>query len=41
MSGCFRTDDGADIYMMIKSIMDTANKNGQSKYKALQALMDT
>jgi len=41
VSGCFRTDDGADIYMMIKSIMDTANKNGQSKYKALQALMDT
>jgi len=25
---------------MIKSIMDTANKNGQSKYMALQALLD-
>ncbi len=38
VSGCFRTNDGADIYMMIKSIMETANKNGQSKYEALQAL---
>lgn len=40
VSGCFRTDEGADTYMMIKSIMDTANKNGQSKYMALQALLD-
>lgn len=38
VSGCFRTNDGADIYMMVKSIMETANKNGQSKYRALQAL---
>lgn len=39
VSGCFRTNDGADIYMMVKSIMETANKNGQSKYGALQALV--
>ena len=40
ISGCFRTNDGADIYMMIKSIMETANKNGQSQYGALQALVN-
>ena len=40
VSGCFRTNDGADIYMMVKSIMETANKNGQSKYGALQALVN-
>ena len=40
VSGCFRTNDGADIYMMVKSIMETANKNGQSKYGALQTLVN-
>lgn len=40
VSGCFRTNDGADIYMMVKSIMETANKNSQSKYGALQALVN-
>lgn len=40
VSGCFRTNDGADIYARIKSIMETANKNGRSKYGALQALVN-
>lgn len=35
VSGCFRTDDGADAFMILHSITDTAKKNGQSKLQAL------
>lgn len=38
VSGCFRTAAGADIYAMLRSIMDTAHKNKQSKYGAMLAL---
>lgn len=41
VSGCFRTALGADIYARIHSILDTAHKNGQSKYQALLALAMT
>lgn len=35
VSGCFRTDDGADAFMILHSITDTAKKNGLSKFQAL------
>ena len=38
VSGAFRTNLGADIYMMLKSITETAHKNGQSKFAPLLAL---
>lgn len=41
VSGCFRTALGADNYARIHSILDTAHKNGQSKYHALLALSMT
>lgn len=41
VSGCFRTVLGADNYARLHSIMDTAHKNGQSKYHALLALAMT
>jgi len=38
ISGCFRTDDGADIFMKIHSLVETAKKNGNSKYNVLLAV---
>lgn len=35
VSGCFRTDEGADAFMILHSITETAKKNGQSKLQAL------
>ena len=40
VSGCFRTDDGADIFMKLHSIAETAIKNGNSKFKALLAVAE-
>lgn len=39
VSGCFRTDDGADIFAKIHSIAETAKKNGNSKFEAILAIM--
>ena len=39
VSGCFRTDDGADIFAKIHSIAETAKKNGISKFEAILAIM--
>lgn len=41
VSGCFRTELGADIYARLHSVMDTAHKNKQSKYQAMLALAMT
>ena len=38
VSGCFRTEDGADIFAKIHSIVDTAKKNGNSKFDAILAM---
>lgn len=38
VSGCFRTNAGADIYIKMYSVTDTARKNGQSRFDALLAL---
>jgi hypothetical protein len=40
VSGCFRTDDGADIYMKLHSLTDTAKKNGSSRFNVLLTLAD-
>ncbi|WP_290091050.1 IS66 family transposase, partial [Bacteroides acidifaciens] len=39
ISGCFRTDTGADAFHALHSIADTAWKNGQSPLKAILALV--
>ena len=39
ISGCFRTDKGADDFAKIHSIAETAMKNGNSKYKAILAVV--
>ena len=39
VSGCFRTDDGADIFAKIHSIAETAKKNGNSKFEAILGIM--
>lgn len=39
VSGCFRTEQGADTFMNIHSIAETAKKNGNSKYKAILAVL--
>jgi hypothetical protein len=38
VSGCFRTEDGAKAFSVLHSIVETAKKNGNSKYKALLAV---
>lgn len=40
VSGCFRTEQGADTFMNIHSIVETAKKNGNSKYNAILAVME-
>ena len=39
ISGCFRSDTGADAFHALHSIADTAWKNGQSPLHAILALV--
>ena len=39
VSGCFRTDEGADDFAKLHSIAETAMKNGNSKFKAILAVV--
>lgn len=39
VSGCFRTNEGADIFSMIHSIAETAKKNHKSKFNAILAVV--
>lgn len=39
VSGCFRTDDGADDFAKLYSIAETAMKNGNSKFNAILAVV--
>lgn len=39
VSGCFRTQQGADTFMNIHSVVETAKKNGNSKYNAILAVL--
>jgi len=39
VSGGFRTQDGADEFAVFHSIMDTAKRNGKSKFKTLYQLI--
>lgn len=39
ISGCFRTDGGADDFAKLHSIAETAMKNGNSKYNAFLAVV--
>jgi len=36
--GCFRSEQGADTFMQLHSIVDTAKKNQISRYKTLLAI---
>ena len=38
ISGCFRSDEGADAFTQLHSIVDTAKKNEMSRYEALLAV---
>lgn len=38
VSGCFRSDKGADDFMILHSIMDTAKKSNNSKFEAMLAI---
>lgn len=40
ISGCFRTDEGADIFMKIHYVVETAKKNGNSKFEAVFAVVE-
>ena len=40
ISGCFRTNEGADIFAMIHSIAETAKKNNKSKFNAILAVIN-
>ena len=39
VSGCFRTDSGADDFTKLHSIAETAMKNGNSKFNAILAVV--
>lgn len=39
VSGCFRTDEGADDFAKLRSIAETAMKNGNSKFNAILAVV--
>lgn len=39
VSGCFRTQQGADTFMNIHSVVETAKKNGNSKFNAILAVL--
>jgi len=38
VSGCFRSEKGADIYTQLLSIADTSKKNGKSRFLALNII---
>ena len=38
VSGCFRSDEGADIYTQLLSIADTSKKNGKSRFQAFRLI---
>ena len=38
ISGCFRSDKGADTYAQLLSIADTSKKNGKSRFQALRLI---
>ena len=40
VSGCFRTEKGANTFMNVYSVAETAKKNGNSKYKAILAVLE-
>ncbi|SDI47385.1 hypothetical protein SAMN05192582_10481, partial [Bacteroides ovatus] len=40
VSGCFRTEKGANTFMNVHSVAETAKKNGNSKYKAILAVLE-
>ena len=40
ISGTFRSDNGADAFMILHSITDTAWKNNQSPFDAILALFE-
>ena len=39
VSGCFRTDEGADDFAKLHSIAETAMKNGNSRFNAILAVV--
>ena len=39
VSGRFRTQDGADEFAVFHSIIDTAKRNGKSKFKNIYQLI--
>lgn len=39
VSGCFRTDEGAEDFAKLHSIAETAMKNGNSKFNAILAVV--
>lgn len=39
VSGCFRTDNGADDFAKLHSIAETTMKNGNSKFNAILAVV--
>ena len=38
VSGCLRSDKGADIFTQLLSIADTSKKNGKSRFQALNLI---
>ena len=38
VSGCFRSDKGADVYTQLLSIADTSKKNGKSRFQAMRLI---
>lgn len=40
VSGCFRTQQGTDTFMNIHSVVETAKKNGNSKYMLILAVLE-
>jgi transposase-like protein len=38
VSGCFRSDEGADVYTQLLSIADTSKKNGKSRFQAFRLI---
>ncbi len=41
VSGCFRTKEGAENYLKIKSYLKTSAKHGISAYRALRVALNS